>query len=216
MVAKNLLCNVIVVWSVRHMPNHLPFSSPYSVEEIQDIFDAHLRTHVSHGTLPMVHARMIDDVGLEEWRNGPNSSSKQYANCDECYDFSMLFGGGHKGQNIETEEQFEIVKEKFVTHFNKCHKDIMEKRPEYKEKKFKKIERDSDFGDRVDMWTTPSGSAAFYGTSVLADGIARAPPLYVTTPPLQEGCRTPEYELEVRVNPDNLDRNARFRASFLE
>ena len=275
MVAKNLLCNVIVVWSVRHMPNpsspfylqfdastgitylvdvngdreevystgcHTPYINsyrPYSEEELQDMLGLQCtppdNTLSSTGTLPIEHERFV----LADPANGTfeYGGSKQYDSCDICYDFSMLFGGSHKGRDIDNEEQFEIVKEEFVTHFNKCHKDIMEKRPEYKEKKFKKtkvgvgllghdivLER----GDIVHI-STPSGGAAFYGTSILHAGdLVPNPTPYDGTytvqsatyvnqpPPWQEGSRTPEYELEVSVNPANLDRNARFRVHLGE
>ena len=134
------------------MPNLLPFSNQYTEEELLNRLcnDYTLAGREDIAvSLPMDYARLRDAyarVELEQLsydatgsRNDYNGS-KQYDKCDICYDFSMLFGGSHKGRDIENEEQFEIVKEEFVTHFNKCHKDIMEKRPEYKEKRFKKVE----------------------------------------------------------------------------
>ncbi len=150
--------------------------------------------------------------------------SKQYDNCDTCYGFSMLFGGSYKGRSIDNEEQFEIAKEEFVTHFNKCHKDIMEKRPEYKEKKFKKTKATGVL--MCDMFQIIHPGDTVYEYDFSVDNTTQCDNMVVGTaihevsrynqpPPWQVGSRTPEYEV-ISVNPANLDRNARFRASLLE
>lgn len=67
-----------------------------------------------------------------------------YDGCNECYNYSMVFGGDvyaktHK--KIKTEEDFEIVKSDFVEHFNKEHPDLVAKKRAVKpvKKKFKKM-----------------------------------------------------------------------------
>lgn len=56
----------------------------------------------------------------------------KYHGCRECWKFSMLFGGSYEAifgdkpekRNIQTEDDFEVVKGEFVAHFNEKHKDL--------------------------------------------------------------------------------------------
>ncbi len=64
---------------------------------------------------------------------------ESYDSCETCLDYSILFGGNdYCCRKIETEEQFEIVKNQFVEHFNECHHEKAKK--EKPVKSYKKIE----------------------------------------------------------------------------
>ncbi len=65
----------------------------------------------------------------------PDSMAKEkYHKCDKCYEFSMVFGGSHTividGERIrvDSEESFETMKGYFVKHWNKEHRDLINKR----------------------------------------------------------------------------------------
>ncbi len=50
-----------------------------------------------------------------------------YGGCRDCYNYSMLFGGGHTCLGfIDNEEDFEKFKEGFVKHYNEKHRDLYE------------------------------------------------------------------------------------------
>ena len=95
----------------------------------------------------------IEDDHDETWGDGDNgildeSNGGLYKNCKKCYDYSTLFGTTHKGRSIKTEEDFEIVKNEFVKHFNECHKDLVKKKIEQRStppRRFKKVEKMSDY-----------------------------------------------------------------------
>ena len=82
---------------------------------------------------------------IEEYQKTQANKERDhyYHGCDECYGFSMLFGGvERKGRWINSEEEFEIVKAEFVQHFNEKHRNI----PRHKD----------DFGDKYKRFD-PSG-----------------------------------------------------------
>ena len=60
---------------------------------------------------------------------GQSTVKQHYRNCNKCLSFSGTFG------NITSEEEFEIVKGKFVKHFNEVHHDIIQPKPIRKYKK---------------------------------------------------------------------------------
>ncbi len=80
--------------------------------------------------------------GLSTWGTGYRGKygSELYHECPECYDFSMLFAVGHKGRTIETEEDFEEVKEEYVKHMNDKHYNLIVGRKS--SRKFKIIQID--------------------------------------------------------------------------
>ncbi len=203
------------VLSISHVP--LITYCTYTEEELQYVLaipsNYQDRTDPLPYSLPIDNVMVADDTDLWSVYDG----SDQYDKCTICYNFSMLFGGSHKGRSIDNEEQFEIVKEEFVTHFNKCHKDIMEKRPEYKEKKFKKMKPQvldiaATSGYNM-VQTTPSFYASFYGSALHAGDIVHVDNIipydsmvvgtsihevsrYNQPPSWQVDNRTPEYEVE--------------------
>ncbi len=71
---------------------------------------------------------------------------RYYHGCDECYGFSMLFGGLEKnGKWINSEEAFEIAKGEFVQHFNENHRDIPRHEDDFGDK-YKKFTPDEEEG----------------------------------------------------------------------
>jgi len=62
-----------------------------------------------------------------------------YHGCQQCFDFSMIFGGSNLHSfRIKNDEDFELVKADFVKHFNEKHKDLY-KNKQNNHKTFKKI-----------------------------------------------------------------------------
>jgi hypothetical protein len=111
----------------------------------------------------------------ETWAEGQGgivneSHDGLYNNCQMCYDYSMLFGGSHKGRDITSEEEFEQVKQEFVAHFNKYHKDEFMQRGEKKKRTYKKVkEKDPDEGREFppanDVATT--NTTALHGRGII-------------------------------------------------
>lgn len=83
-----------------------------------------------------------------------------YGGCSECYEFSMCFGGSsYEGKTIQNEEDFEIIKQKFVAHVNKEHRDIIAKKREtpHVNKKFEKVNKKP-----IILTSTPYGDNSFF------------------------------------------------------
>ncbi len=87
-----------------------------------------------------------------------------YHGCDECYGFSMLFGGiARDGRWINSEEEFEIIKSEFVLHFNEKHKDIPRHEDDFGDK-YKKFSPDEEEG--YDPNTIPTLQEEIHEASV--------------------------------------------------
>jgi len=176
-------------------------------------------------------------IAGEEVVRIPLSKDLYYHGCQECADFSIAFGGGvyfvrneDRIIRMRYEEDFEEVKSLFVTHFNENHKDIVEKR-EKDTRIYKKYEPDEPYTVVSNGTHTVHISNQLIGRSVFSDyyigaqavvddiiltneGLERisnvcgvpligsAPVIYPTNYPRPS------------VNPNNLDRNARFRAGL--
>ena len=110
----------------------------------------------------------------------------QYHDCESCYRFSMSFAG------LNSEEDFENVKEKFVAHFNEKHRDLlMKKGLPLPKKKFTKMKTNKAEGIMLtslptisSLWdqmiSTDITTSAVWGTSFFHT--------------MREQSRVPEYE----------------------
>jgi len=96
------------------------------------------------------------------------SRNNMYGGCIDCRVFSNCFGGSmYEGKIIRTEEDFEIIKAKFVSHVNDKHKDLIAKKraAPHVNKKFEKVKETP-----LILTSTPnSGNIFFASNNIIHD-----------------------------------------------